>query len=240
MNRRFSMAVLALAMVCAMAAVGAGLGTRWGFWHFSMGFKILTWAAYGGILVVLLGLAAVIVQRGSRVAVRLALLSIIIGALTAAVPWLMKQRAQQVPAIHDITTDTENPPEFVTILSLRRDAPNSAVYGGAKIAAQQKQAYPDLQPLVIPLPPPQAYQRAFRAAREMDWQIVDSNQEQNRIEATDTTLWFGFKDDVVVRLTALNGSTRIDVRSVSRVGRSDVGTNAARIRVYLSKIAAMS
>ena len=175
MKHAFSLAVFALAALSAVAALAAGLGSRWGIWHFSVGFKILMWAAYGGAAALILGLVALVMLRSSRTGVSLALLSIIIGALTAGVPLLLKQRAQQLPAIHDITTDTENPPEFVAILAARRDAPNSAAYGGPEIAAQQKRAYPDLRPLVIPVPPPQAFQRALRTARDMDWQIVDSN-----------------------------------------------------------------
>ena len=76
----------------------------------------------------------------------------------------------------------------------------------------------------------------MRAARNAGWDIVESRPDQGRIEATDTTLWFGFKDDIVVRVTAQDRASRIDVRSVSRVGKSDVGTNANRIRNYLLKI----
>jgi hypothetical protein len=89
--------------------------------------------------------------------------------------------------------------------------------------------------LLMP-PPDVAFQRALRAARDAGWDIVESRPDQGRIEATDTTLWFGFKDDIVVRVTPQDSASRIDVRSVSRVGKSDVGTNAARIRNYLLKI----
>ncbi len=138
--------------------------------------------------------------------------------------------------IHDITTDTENPPVFVSILALRKDAPNSATYGGPEIAAQQHAAYPDIRTLVSDLSPSQAFERAGSVARRIGWKIVDENQAEGRIEATATTRWFGFKDDVVIRIapSADNGS-RVDIRSVSRVGRSDLGTNARRIRDFLKK-----
>jgi uncharacterized protein (DUF1499 family) len=74
------------------------------------------------------------------------------------------------------------------------------------------------------------------AARSLGWQVIDANEKEGRIEATDTTFWFGFKDDIVVRITPTAGGSRIDVRSVSRVGRSDLGTNAKRVRGYLKKI----
>jgi uncharacterized protein (DUF1499 family) len=225
-----------LAIICAGTGLAAGLGTRWGLWHFRTGFMLLTWAAYGALAVVVLGLVALVVNRSSTKAIFFALASIILAIFVAGIPWQMKQRAQHVPPIHDITTDTENPPAFVAILPLRADAPNSVEYKGREVAAQQKKAYPDLQPLTVNAPPDVAFQRALRAARDAGWDIVESRPDQGRIEATDTTLWFGFKDDIVVRVTSLDSASRIDVRSVSRVGKSDVGTNASRIRNYLSKI----
>jgi uncharacterized protein (DUF1499 family) len=139
--------------------------------------------------------------------------------------------------IHDITTDTETPPVFVAILPLRAGAPNTAEYGGPEIAAQQRAGYPDLGPLTLPVPTAQAFTRALTVAREMGWEIVASEANEGRIEATATTFWFGFKDDVVIRVTPSGSGSRIDVRSVSRVGRSDVGTNAKRITDYLSRLA---
>jgi len=225
-----------LAIICAGTGLAAGLGSRWGLWHFRTGFMLLTWAAYGALVVVVLGLVALVVNRSSNKAILFALASIILAIFVAGIPWQMKQRVQHVPPIHDITTDTENPPAFVAILPLRRDAPNPAQYGGPEVAAQQQKAYPDLRPLILNAPPKEVFPKALEAAREMGWQIVDSNQDQGRIEATATTPWFGFKDDVVVRVMPADHGSRIDVRSVSRVGKSDLGTNARRIQEYLSKI----
>lgn len=138
--------------------------------------------------------------------------------------------------INDITTDTENPPVFVSVLALRKNAPNSATYGGPKIAAQQHAAYPDIRPLISDLPPARAFERSLSVARQMGWKIVDENPAEGRIEATATTRWFGFKDDVVLRIAPAAGNgSRVDIRSVSRVGRGDVGTNARRIRTFLKK-----
>lgn len=226
----------ALAVLCAGGAVAAGLGTRWGAWHFRTGFTILTWAAYGGLAAAVLGLVALLLDRSSWKVISLALVTIVLGSLVSGIPWQMKQRARQVPPIHDITTDTDNPPDFVAILPLRRDAPNPVQYGGPELAAQQHEAYPDLRPLFLKIPSKDAFSKALEAARAMGWEIVDSNPEQGRIEATDTTLWFGFKDDIVVRVTPDREGSRIDVRSVSRVGKSDVGTNARRIQAYLRRI----
>jgi uncharacterized protein (DUF1499 family) len=159
-----------------------------------------------------------------------------LGAVAALVPYRWMQRAKQVPPIHDITTDTEQPPEFMAVLPLRADAPNPAAYGGPEIAAQQQQGYPDIVPLDLEEPPASVFARALDAAHDMHWEVVTADSAAGRIEATATTGWFGFKDDVVVRIAPRGSGSRVDVRSVSRVGKSDVGTNAARIREYLEAL----
>src|SRR5713101_6026061 len=93
-----------LAIICAAAGLAAGLGTRWGAWHFRTGFMLLTWAAYGALVVMVLGLVALVLNRSSNKAIFFALASIILGIVVAGIPWQMKQRAQHVPPIHDITT----------------------------------------------------------------------------------------------------------------------------------------
>ena len=115
-------------------------------------------------------------------------------------------------------------------------APNKTDYGGEKIASQQREAYPDLQPLMIKVPPPQAFDRALVRVREIGWDLVAADATTGQIEATDTTFWYGFKDDVVIRVRPADGGSRVDVRSLSRVGGGDVGTNAKRIRAYLDAL----
>ena len=174
--------------------------------------------------------------RGQRRGAWLALVGLIVGLVVVGVPWQMKRTAQQVPPIHDITTDTDDPPRFVDILPLRKYAPNAADYGGPDLAAQQHAAYPDIQPVTLRLSTQQTFTQALRAADAMGWDIVAANPEEGRIEATDTTLWFGFKDDIVIRVRAQGDESRIDVRSVSRVGKSDLGKNAQRIRAYIRRL----
>jgi uncharacterized protein (DUF1499 family) len=147
------------------------------------------------------------------------------------------QQARRVPPIHDITTDLERPPQFVAVLPLRASAANPATYGGPEVAEAQRRAYPDIKPLMLSLSPGAAYSLALASARSMGWDLVASDSAAGRIEATATTTWFGFKDDVVVRIRPTAGGSRIDVRSVSRLGKSDVGAIAKRIRSYLSEIA---
>ncbi len=129
-----------------------------------------------------------------------------------------------------------DPPQFLKVLPLRAGAPNPATYGGPEVAAAQKSAYADIQPQDFSQAPAETFALALAKAREMGWEIVDADAANSRIEATATTLWFGFKDDVVIRITAVGSGSRLDVRSVSRVGRSDVGANAARIRAFLTAL----
>lgn len=226
---------LAVALLSAALLLAAGPGVRFDVWGIRTGFTLIRYAAYGGLAAAGLGIIGLLVRVPPKMAI-VGLVVLLVGAATAWVPWRWQQRARSVPPIHDITTDTENPPRFQEILPLRAEAPNPAEYGGPEVAAQQERAYPDIQPLTLPDGPRAAFQRALSAAREMGWEIVAADSLAGRIEATATTTWFGFKDDVVVRVTPRDGGSRIDVRSVSRVGRSDVGTNARRIREYLAHL----
>jgi uncharacterized protein (DUF1499 family) len=162
--------------------------------------------------------------------------ALVLGLTAFGIPYSWQRRAASVPPIHDITTDLENPPTFDAVAPLRADAPNALERPGM-LAAQQREGYPDLAPVTLPVPPDQAFDRALAIAQDKGWDIVTADKSSGRIEATDTTRFFGFKDDVVVRMTPWGTGTRVDMRSVSRVGRSDVGTNARRIEDFLDELA---
>src|SRR6185295_18118264 len=131
-----------------------------------------------------------------------------------------------------------DPPVFNALMPMRKQSPNGAEYGGMPIAKQQQAGYPDIKSLVVKGDPAATMQKAIDAARALDWEIVASDTPAGRIEATATTLWFGFKDDIVVRVRPeAGGGSRVDVRSVSRVGESDVGANAKRIREFIRRLA---
>ena len=164
-----------LSAVAIIAAMGSGAGVRIALWDFRQGFRILNWAAYIGIAGTVLSLVGALLGRPGkgRRGFLLAVAGIVLGTVAIGVPGNWYRIAKKVPMIHDITTDTENPPEFVSVLALRKDAPNSATYGGPEIAAQQHAAYPDIRPLVSVIPPAQAYECARSVARRMGWNIVD-------------------------------------------------------------------
>lgn len=231
----FAVAVIGLLMILI-----AGPGHRLGWWDFRTGFAILRWGAYIGAVALVLSLIGCITARPGRQrrGFLWALLGLVIAAVAVGVPLSWRYQAQQVPRIHDITTDTQNPPPFDAILPLRADAPNPAEYGGPEVATKQQQAYPDIKPARFDFPKEKVFEQALAVAQEMGWEIVGAEPSKGRIEATDTTFWFGFKDDVVIRITATTGGSRVDMRSVSRVGLSDVGTNAQRIRSFLERLEA--
>ena len=234
-----------LALLCALAALSSGVGYRLGGWDYQFGFAILKWAAYGGVAAALVSLiGAVITRPGSkRRGFVLGVSGLVIGLAVFAGPMSMLRTAKRVPPIHDISTDTVDPPPFVAILPLRAGAANPAEYGAdavakQQLAAAQQAAYPRIRPLRLDAPVAQVTEMAAKTARALGWEIVASVPAEGRMEATDTTLLYGFKDDIVVRVSTAAQGSRVDVRSVSRVGKSDLGINAKRIEKFLAALAA--
>ena len=217
----------------------AGPIYRTGLIELQSAFGLLRWAAYLGITGIGIALVAGVVAyfRGGRKTQFLAGLAFVLGLVAFAIPYQAQRSARSLPPIHDITTDLVNPPTFEAIVPLRANAANS-LERPPELTRQQGEGYPDIEPITVPTPLEQTFDKALVAAQAEGWQIVTADKSTGRIEATDTTRWFGFKDDIVVRLTPWGAGTRIDVRSVSRIGRSDIGTNARRIRRYLDKLRA--
>jgi uncharacterized protein (DUF1499 family) len=150
------------------------------------------------------------------------------------------------PSIHEVSTDLDNPPPFVDILPLRQGAPNPPEYVAVIKSPQsgqefnvpelQKQAFPDLAPVKLDVPPAQAFEQALAAVKAMKWTLVAAKPDEGRIEAYDKTAWFGFIDDVVIRVMPDGTGSRIDIRSKSRLGFGDVGKNGKRVRAYIAKL----
>jgi uncharacterized protein (DUF1499 family) len=233
---------LALAVIAsALLAVGP-IGWRAGWWHFRFAFlTLMPWAAYFGIAALVVSVLTLLLGR-SRIESRgiaIAIVAFTAGGLIAYVPWHYDQIRQQAPPIHDITTDPDNPPAFVAVAALREAAgPDRVAYEGARVAEQQRLTYPDIQPLTLALAPAAAFNRALDTAQRMGWTIVAADDAAGRIEASDRSRWFGFTDDIVIRIIPSASGSRIDLRSSSRVGRSDFGVNAARVERYLSALRA--
>jgi uncharacterized protein (DUF1499 family) len=232
--------VLAAALLALAMVIAAGPGTRFDLWNYRVGLSVLKWATYigigaAGLAVILIALLAVARWRSEA---WMPIVAFVIALAAIGPPIALLFKAKSVPPIHDITTDMADPPAYVTLMPARTAAPNGAGYGGEAIAKQQQAAYADIAPFTTKDPPDVATQRAADIGRSMGWEIVASDPAAGRLEATATTGWFGFKDDIVVRVRAQpSGGSRVDVRSASRVGVSDIGANAARIREFLGHLA---
>ncbi|HUG24199.1 DUF1499 domain-containing protein [Piscinibacter sp.] len=230
---------LAVAVASAAAALVAGPAYRLEWMSLGTSFLVLRWATYGAIASIVVGIVAWVLltvaraPRGRAIAV----VASVLGVLVAAPPLAMLYQAKRLPNIHDISTDTNDPPAFVDVLPSRHGARNPVDYE-PETAVEQRRGYPDIAPLRLAQQPAEAFERAERAARAMGWEIVAAKPEALRIEATDTTLFFGFKDDIVIRIRPQPLGSVVDVRSLSRVGGSDIGANARRVRAFLGKLAA--
>ena len=231
-----SFVALSGAVLAAVLVVGSGPAYKAGI-PLPVAFGSLALGVLLGAVATVAGVAALVIgwRRGQPVSIPV-VAGLVVGLLAFAVPFQRVLAARSLPAIHDISTDLQDPPVFQAVLPLREGAPNGVAFM-PETADAQLRAYPDIRPLVLAEPVDAVFARALDAARGMDWTIVAADRASGRIEATATTRWFGFRDDVVVRLTPEpSGGTRVDVRSVSRVGRGDLGANADRIRDFFGEL----
>jgi uncharacterized protein (DUF1499 family) len=242
-----SWAALALSLGGVFVALLAGVGTGAGWWTFGAGLGALRYALYAAVAGGLLAIVAWFVARktGARTGWvnGLALLSAL--AFTIYIGNQIRE-ARSVPAIHEASTDLDDLPQFQA-LALRPDyLENIPDLGRAELAALpplerwkaiHREAYGDLRPVRLTQPPAEVLQRAQALARSRGWAIARVDPAAGTMEATATTLFFRFKDDVVVRIRPSSaGGSVVDMRSISRVGRSDLGVNAKRVRAFLSDL----
>jgi uncharacterized protein (DUF1499 family) len=224
------------------------IGYRAGWWTYSISFSVLlTYSAYAAIAAAVLAVVSGFWWRGMTGGARLATVAgLIAGAFLIYWPLQFYARVfplpiinnTPLPRIHDITTDTQDPPAFVATLAAREaEKGGTAVYGGPELAKQQQAGYPDIVPLKTPLAPDEAFKRALATAQGMSgWIIVKSDPAARTIEGSQRSLFMGFTDDFVIRVGADGTGSRIDMRSESRQGRSDLGANAKRIRAYMGAL----
>lgn len=242
-NRKWWATALMVGAVVGLVCLPLGaLGAKAGIWGFQGGFMLLAVGSVLAVIVFFLGIIAFAYSVSKKLAAERS--SILIGvAISVVILGLMGSQymtATSVPPIHNISTDTTNPPQFDKIVALREaSGANPLAYDAATLAEQQHKAYPQVQPLISPVAPDEMLKRAIQVMEGMGLEIVDSNATAGRVEATDTTFWFGFKDDVVVRVRGEGAGSVIDIRSVSRVGQSDLGKNAARISEILAGLKAI-
>ncbi len=222
-------------LAVALPVLGA-LGTRFGLWNFGIGLLLVPASLIPATLGLIFGLLGVWRLRKAGQAPTTAALGAAISLLAGVYLGLGVLSVFSVPPIHNVSTDIEDPPRFTAAYELRGEEENPLEYDSEVIGPLQREGYPELGPLVLPVSAEQMYQRVMTALGDMDLEIVREDPEQGEIEAVATTRWFGFKDDVVIRLRETDAGTRLDIRSVSRVGVVDLGANAARILEIISRV----
>jgi hypothetical protein len=216
------------------------IGTRLGIWGFQTGLLLIVPA---GVLLaaigLLVGLISIFVskKRGFDGDPPSLFISIAICAVIMVSMGLQFQKGASVPAIHNISTDVIDPPQFTeAIVALRGETSNPLAYNAEELAVVQQGAYPEVRTLQVSTGVAETVRNAVSALEAMGLEIVSVDEGQGIVEATDTTFWFGFKDDVVVRVRGAGDGSLVDVRSVSRVGLSDLGKNADRIMDLLGRL----
>lgn len=244
---------LALAVLTPLVFMAAGLGAKFGLWSWQFGLGTLTrdvgtkmlFGSVGfGVLAIL---AAALVKPRKGWWVGLFALAVGLGGMYKGAA--TQKTVASLPFIHDVTTDTQNPPVFTEVIFGERantKGVNTLDYigktartkdGKELVSVLQIAAYPDVRSLVLGDNPDVVFGKALAAAKSMGWKIKSENVDAGTIEATAETFWYGFKDDVAIRIApAEGGGSLVDVRSVSRVGGSDIGANAARVRAFLGKL----
>ncbi len=228
-----------LALFGALAYVGLTAAYRLDMMDIGQIFNILQYMTVG-----LVGLGALSLGGGLlallRVGAGTGLFALIAGvaALAAASgPMMMRAQSSQVPVIHDISTDIKYPPVYYAVRDIRAadGAHNSTEYN-PEDGAKQLAAYPQLRTLSFDKPYEQVFAASIDVLEAMGLEVIDTEENAGRIEATATTIWWGFKDDVVVRVNRFTAPVEVDIRSNSRVGRSDLGANAKRIEIFMRKL----
>jgi len=228
----FSLPVVALAIVIERAGV----------LEIVPGLATFAAALVMAFIAVLLALTSLVgIWRHGIEGFGAALTALAIGIALLAYPSYLAVRAIRLPAIADITTDPIDPPRFETIGRLRTRLANPVAYAGLYAAEQQRAAYPDILPLDTDASAQSAYDAAMTVITKRRWQVINTRppvpgRREAYIEAVARTPIMGFRDDIAVRIRPMGQGARVDVRSASRYGRHDFGTNARRVRALLNDI----
>jgi len=233
---------ITVSSICILALVLQPIAYRLHWWDFAVVtllMQIIALFSFASLI-----LLAVIIQRSikrqhiSRTIVAATLLPIVL--LPLGIPMSQALRAWAHPFIHDISTDLSTPPTFEYAQQQRNAALNSLLYD-PDVAAQQREHYPDIDSLFLTLSPQQAFTSALATVQAQQWQVTYQAEAQGHIEALDTSPLFNFKDDIVIRIRpAPGGGSQVDIRSVSQIGKSDLGTNAERVRQFLRAMVSRS
>ena len=213
----------------------AVIGFRLGLFEFSVSALMIMATVVLAVAVFFVGMTITFVKRRSNPtlskAARTASYLVLIPIIAIGSQFF---KGSSVPRIHNISTDVVNPPEFGTFANARAATDNPLMYDPEKLAQVQQAAYPMVKTLITDLPALEAHAKALEVANSLGWEVVESDPSSGFIGATETSTLWGFKDDVVVRISEQDGQRAVDLRSVSRIGQSDLGANAKRIERFLS------
>jgi uncharacterized protein (DUF1499 family) len=213
--------------------------------HFRNSFLIFIVSALIGFIVLVLSIFKL--SKGQDSESKALLISIVLTAIPLGLLGSNIIKARTLPFIHDITTDIQNPPQFVAAVTDRTSDDHPVDYEGDAVAQLQVAGYPNLTTLELNQPVESVLAQAQNVVKDLGWVVLASNTTQSpfTLEAVDESFLFGFKDDIVIRMEAFTtpeqnvdvpAKTRVDVRSMSRVGKSDLGANAARIESFLEAL----
>ena len=232
-------AACAISAITGMAATLAGV--RFGLVAPVIALAIFTVClGVGGFLALLLGIVGLVRSRAGagQSGGRKRWLGVLVGAGLVTTAAVLLSAAISVPMIHDLTTDLDDPPVFTFALQHADNEGRDLSYphGGAEVPRLQRQAYPDIQSIRLEVAPDEAFAAARRAAMELGWTVTAEMPEDGVLEAYDVTRFFRFVDDLVIRVRRDGDGSVVDIRSTSRVGRGDLGANAARIRRFAERI----
>jgi len=224
-----------ISLIAVLLVALAGPLYKLGMIELATAFAGFKFGVFAGIAALILLVIQLLFKRNTA-SIGSALTSAALAIAAIAIPLSMMNTAKNVPPIHDISTDLVNPPAFVAIAPLRADAPNPVAYDGIETAEQQRIGYPELQTLRYDQTQPELIAASTQAIENLGWELVNIDADKGIVEATDTTAWFGFKDDVVVRITDNDNERLVDIRSKSRIGGSDLGKNAARVHKLIDEL----
>ena len=249
-TKRLTWAAVLLSLGAVAASLIGAIGSGQGAWHFRTGFTILQYALFAAALGVAVAIVALVLARRSGSGrLRLGnIVAIIVGLVFLLYVGSQIATARSVPAIHDVTTNLDDIPKFYRLVVRADNLKSIPDLGRPQLAALpprerwkaiHREAYGDLRTLRVPWTVPETIQKAEALARDRGWDIVTSDPRLGVLEAVDTSLFFRFKDNVLVRVRpAPGGGSLVDMRSISRVGGSDVGVNAKRVRAFLKDLSA--
>lgn len=240
LSRILAVAGLALAIFALLVLAAGPIGWRAGLWHYRIGLLTLMPAAgclgVAALAVSAAGLLAGLRARGRRDLI-VALLGVLIGAGVAYFPWHWSNQRAAFPRVNDVTTDFADPPSLVFSEAMRKaEEGNPSTYEAYRFAGVQKRAYPDIVPARLAVPPVAAFDKALALVKARGWAIAEADRGAGVIDACDRSFWFGFTDDIAIRVTADGEGSRVDIRSSARQGRGDYGVNARRVRTLLAAL----